>query len=196
MFQPSDPPLSTGSCERPGAIPPAPTQPNRCTFQPELKNTDKTPNQETFPNLCLAQLQPGLQVVLVFHLSTSSPLPLSPEHERHVTINVCNQISTKQWLSTAVILICQDTRGAHLYSPFITLGQLQSRTPIHTELLLQPCAQSPSRNSHFRSSQLSQRLPHPPRTTNAGFLQGPELFMCRAKRRTAFAEAMNDLSPR
>lgn len=166
----------------------------------ELQQTNKK-IQETFVNLRFAQLQSGLQVPPFLHFSTSLPLPLSPEHKSHIQgimINVCNQIPTKQRLSTAILLICQDARGAHPYSPFITLGQLQNKnkTPTHRELLLHPCTQSPSRNFNFRSSQLSQHLPHPPRTTNAGFLHGPGLFMCRARKRIAFAEAMNDLSSR
>lgn len=87
--------------------------------------------QETFVNLRFAQLQSGLQVPPFLHFSTSLPLPLSPEHKSHIQgimINVCNQIPTKQRLSTAILLICQDARGAHPYSPFITLGQLQNKT--------------------------------------------------------------------
>jgi len=85
-------------------------------------------------NRHFAQLQSGPQVPPFPHLSTSLPLPLSPEHESHIQgtmINVHNQIPTKQGLRTAIILICQDTRGAHPYSPLITLGQLQNKTKKH-----------------------------------------------------------------
>lgn len=160
-------------------------------------NKQKTPGDLCEPAFCTTTIR--TQVPPFLHFSTSLPLPLSPEHKSHIQgimINVCNQIPTKQRLSTAILLICPDARGAHPYSPFITLGQLQNKTPTHTELLLHPCTQSPSRNFNFRSSQLSQHLPHPPRTTNAGFLHGPGLFMCRARKRIAFAEAMNDLSSR
>lgn len=104
------------------------TQPTCCTFQAGTNQK----NQETFVKLRFAQS--GLQVPPFLHLNTSLPLPLSPEHESHIqgiTIDVCNQIPTKQGLSTALILICQDTKGAHPYSPFITPGQKQNKnTPI------------------------------------------------------------------
>lgn len=183
------------SCSRLQAHP-LPSQP-AAHFGLQQTNKQKTPGDLCEPAFCTTTIR--TQVPPFLHFSTSLPLPLSPEHKSHIQgimINVCNQIPTKQRLSTAILLICPDARGAHPYSPFITLGQLQNKTPTHTELLLHPCTQSPSRNFNFRSSQLSQHLPHPPRTTNAGFLHGPGLFMCRARKRIAFAEAMNDLSSR
>lgn len=74
-------------------------------------------------------------------------------------------------------------------------GTATNHTKTPTELLFRRGTRSPSHSFNFRRSQLSQRLPRPQRTTEAGFLRGPGLLMCRARRRIAFAEAMNDLSP-
>lgn len=123
------------------------------------------------------------------------PLPLSWTPEPHTTHhNQCLQSDPykTRHISTAIFLIRKDTSTSlfTLHHP----RTATKKTPTHTKLLLHSCTQSLSHNFNFRSSQLSQHLPHPPRTTNTGFLQGPELFMCRARMRIAFAEAMNDLS--